>query len=81
MNSKEREVSKIIIRVEFLTLALMQSLITLQQRTENGYGCLIGAWVKVNFGSSLINKSANNKVSSIRFLSSGHDSDYSSPLA
>ena len=36
--SKEREVSKIyIIRAELLTSALMRSLITLQQSSENGY--------------------------------------------
>ena len=35
MNTKEREVSKYIILAELLTLALMQSLITLQQRSEN----------------------------------------------
>ena len=41
MNSREREVSKYIIRDEFyqfLTSLLMRSLMTVQQRSENGYG-------------------------------------------
>ena len=40
MNSEKEKYSKYIIRAEFLTSALKRSLITLQQRCENGYGFL-----------------------------------------